>query len=272
MEKSALPCPEVSTKKNNKLLSHQKSYKKKTLKAQKENNKLLALNHSKARKGKEIIYKPLVPVALSPVERVNHIDKVEYSKGLLASTENKYYPTVSKSILPPVLNVYVSEETGVPANVQPNACDTIILRSGALLMGKVEEIGQSEIKYRKCTNLTGPIITISKSHVSSIHYSNGTREFFDPSDEYIPNQTIPKYNNNAVLKTEGLGLAGFISSLVGLFIAGIPLGAIAIIFGAISLSKIKKNPQRYKGRGFAIASVVIGIIDVIATIILLAAM
>jgi hypothetical protein len=264
MEKSALSCPEVSTKKNNKLLSHQK-----TLGAQKENNKLLALKHSKDRKGKEIKYKPIVPLALSSIERVPDIDKVQYSKGLLASRDNKYYPTVSKNILPPALNMNVLEETGVSINVQPNLCDTIILKSGALLIGKVEEIGQSEIKYRKCNNLTGPLISISKSEVSSIHYSNGTRDFFDPSDAYIPNRPIPTYNYNPVLKIEGLGLAGFISSLVGLFIAGIPLGAVAIVFGGISLSKIKKQPQKFKGKGFAIASIIIGIIAVAGMIILL---
>jgi len=271
MEKSALSCPEVSMKKNNKLLSHQKEYKKKTPSVRKENNKFLALKHSKNRNGKEIKYKPTIPVTFSPIERVHDIDKVEYSKGLLASTDRKYYPTINKNILSPVLNINVFEDTGVPINVQPNVCDTIILKSGASLLGKVEEIGQSEIKYRKCNNLTGPIISISKSEVTSIHYSNGTRDFFDPSEAFIPNRTVPTNNNiNVPLKTEGLGIAGFISGLVGLFIAGIPLGAIGVVFGGISLSKIKKQPQRFKGKGFAIASIIIGIIAVVGAIIVLA--
>ena len=75
--------------------------------------------------------------------------------------------------------------------------------------------------------------------------------------------------NTIPAKVEGLGLAGFVSSLVGLFIASIPLGIIAIVFGNISLSKIKKNPQRYKGKGFAVASIIIGIVDVVAMIVLL---
>jgi hypothetical protein len=269
MEKSALSCPEVLTKKNSKLLSHQKGFKKKTIGAQKENNKLLALKHSKYRKEKEIKYKPIVPLALSSIERVPDIDKVEYSKGLLASTDNLFCPTLNIHTLPPVFKMNDFEKSEIPIYVQQNRCDTIILKSGALLIGKVEEIGQSEIKYRKCNNLTGPLISISKSEVSSIHYSNGTRDFFDPSDAYIPNRPIPTYNYNPVLKIEGLGLAGFISSLVGLFIAGIPLGAVAIVFGGISLSKIKKQPQKFKGKGFAIASIIIGIIAVAGMIILL---
>ena len=270
MEKTAVPCPEVSIKKNNKLISHNKGYKKKTLGAQKKKNTFQAINHSKDRKEKELKNKTFVPAALSPIERVSDLNKIEYAKGLLASTGNLFYPATDKLILPSVFKMNVFEELKVPFNIQPNECDTIILKTGSLLTGKVEEIGQSEIKYRKCNNLTGPLISISKSEVSSIQYSNGTRDFFGPSDSYIPNRTIPAYNNNAVLKTEGLGLAGFISSLVGLFIAGIPLGAIAVVFGGISLSKIKKNPQKYKGKGFAIASLIIGIIDVVAMIILLA--
>jgi hypothetical protein len=270
MEKSALPCPEVSNKMNNKLLSHQKVNKNKIHGTRNENNKLLAQNHSKIRKEKGIKNIAFVPATLSPIERIPNIDKAEFSKGLVASTDNKLYLTENKLILPPVSRMNDSEESIVSFNVNSNICDTIFLKSGGLLLGKVEEIGQTEIKYRKCNNLTGPIISIAKSEVTTIHYSNGTRDFFDPSDAYIPNRTIPTYNNTAVLKTEGLGIAGFISGLVGLFIAGIPLGAIGVVFGAISLSKIKKQPQRFKGKGFAIASIIIGLIAVVGTIIVLA--
>jgi hypothetical protein len=269
-ERSALSCPEFSMKTNNKALSHQKGYKKKTPGALKENNKFLALKHSKVRKEKEIKNKPLVPEAISPAERVPGFDKAEYSKGLLASADNHYYPAADKLFVPPVFKINEFEESAVPVNVQQNICDTIILRSGSLLIGKVEEIGQSEIKYRKCNNLTGPLISILKTEISAIHYSNGTHDAFDPSDTHFPYQPVPTYNNNTVVKTEGLGLAGFVASLVGLFIAGIPLGAIAVIFGGISLSKINKNPQKYKGRGFAIAALIIGLLDVVATIILMA--
>lgn len=79
-------------------------------------------------------------------------------------------------------------------------------------------------------------------------------------------------NIYAPAKTEGLAIAGFISGIAGLFIAGIPLGTLAVIFGAISLSKIRKYPARYKGRGLAIASVVVGFVAAIGAIIVIAAM
>jgi hypothetical protein len=62
-------------------------------------------------------------------------------------------------------------------------------------------------------------------------------------------------------KTEKLGLTGFILSLVGwVLIYGSPLCILGIVFGAISLGKIKRNPKKYKGKGFAIASLILGIV------------
>ena len=60
-------------------------------------------------------------------------------------------------------------------------------------------------------------------------------------------------------KTEPLGLVGFILSFLGIIpLIGIPFAVIAIIFGARSLKKTIKNPEKYKGKGFAIASMAIG--------------
>jgi hypothetical protein len=72
-------------------------------------------------------------------------------------------------------------------------------------------------------------------------------------------------------QVEGLGLAGFVSGVVGLLVAALPLGLVATIFGAISLSKIKRNPTKFKGKGFAIASLTLGIIDLVFGLIILAA-
>jgi len=71
-------------------------------------------------------------------------------------------------------------------------------------------------------------------------------------------------------KTNGLALAGFICSLAGLFIFGFILGALAIIFSAIGLGKINKDSSKWKGKEFAIAGLVIGIVDIVAWLIILA--
>ncbi|MCF6365677.1 MAG: DUF4190 domain-containing protein [Bacteroidales bacterium] len=150
-------------------------------------------------------------------------------------------------------------------------CDNIILKNGKEISGKVLEVGITEIKYKKCDNLNGPIFTLKKSDILMIRYSNGTKDIFPTED--IVKEIFPAENstiNNRAASVEALGLVGFILSIVGLIILGIPLGLTAIILGAISLKKIRTNPKKFKGRGFAIVSIIIGIIDIVGYLILLA--
>jgi len=55
-------------------------------------------------------------------------------------------------------------------------------------------------------------------------------------------------------KSNGFGIASFVLGIAGLFIAGIPLGLLAIIFGAIGMNK----NQRLSKAGF-----VLGVVDVV---------
>jgi len=71
-------------------------------------------------------------------------------------------------------------------------------------------------------------------------------------------------------KLHWAALTGFITSLVGLLVLPILFGLCGIIFSAIALSKIKRNPELYKGKGFAIAGLVIGIIAVLFVFLILA--
>lgn len=158
---------------------------------------------------------------------------------------------------------------------EPQKCDTIIMRSGMKCIGKVEEIGLNEVKYRRCDNLAGPIISVLKSNVNVIKYSNGTNDYFT-SNDYIPPVQASNANFSADnryasdgRKNQGLAVAGFVTSLAGLFVLSIPLGLLSVIFGAVSLGKIRRNPSRYKGKGFAIAAIIIGLVDVVAMIVLL---
>jgi len=66
-------------------------------------------------------------------------------------------------------------------------------------------------------------------------------------------------------------IIGFISSIIGIFFAGIILGTLAIVLCAIALGKIKEN-SGMKGRGLAIAGIVIGIIAVLGALIVISMM
>jgi hypothetical protein len=99
-------------------------------------------------------------------------------------------------------------------------------------------------------------------------------------------KTIPQERTGQVRKKNGLSVAGLVfsiagliiagipgiiallvairTSLVGLILVGIPLGVIAIVLSARSLSKSRRNPDRYSGKGLALAGLIIGSIDIIA--------
>ncbi len=61
-------------------------------------------------------------------------------------------------------------------------------------------------------------------------------------------------------KTNGFAITGFVLSLLGC------TGVLGLIFSAISLNQLKKNPNQ-GGKGLAIAGLVIGILDVIGIVI-----
>jgi hypothetical protein len=135
---------------------------------------------------------------------------------------------------------------------------------GDVIIGKVTEVTDNEIKYKRCGISDSPVYSIRKSNISVIKYANGTKDFFTASGP------VDYRLSTEERRLEGLGLAGFISGIAGLFVLGIPLGLLAVIFGGISLSKIKRSSGRLSGKGYAIASLVLGLIDVIGMVILMA--
>ena len=66
-------------------------------------------------------------------------------------------------------------------------------------------------------------------------------------------------------KTSGIAIGGFVCSLIGFWVAGVILGIIAISLGAAALNHMKTFPGE-KGKGLAIAAIVIGIIDIVGAI------
>ena len=59
------------------------------------------------------------------------------------------------------------------------AQDLIVKTDGTIIKGKISEISDEAIKYKKADNLDGPVYSVSKSSVSAINYENGTVEKFE---------------------------------------------------------------------------------------------
>lgn len=58
------------------------------------------------------------------------------------------------------------------------AQDIITLRTGETINGKVSEVGITEVKYYKSSNLQGPVYVAAKTEVSQIVYQNGSTDVF----------------------------------------------------------------------------------------------
>ena len=59
------------------------------------------------------------------------------------------------------------------------AQDIIILRDGDEIRSIVQEVGLSEVKYKKYENLTGPVYIVLKKDIFMIKYQNGTKDLFE---------------------------------------------------------------------------------------------
>jgi len=152
------------------------------------------------------------------------------------------------------------------ANQIDAECDVITLKNGDEIKAKIIEITQTEIKYKKCEFLTGPLISIDKAEVFMIKYSNGSKDIIKAPEKINAVDKVTPVVTNETPKTHGLaiasmilGILSLITSLVYLY-AVIAFAVLAIIFGAVAFSKINGAPTKYKGKGMAAAGIFCGIL------------
>ncbi len=98
------------------------------------------------------------------------------------------------------------------------AQDTIIQTDGTKTIAVVQEVGTSEIKYKKYATLqSSPVYDISKYQVSAIHYADGTNDAFpalapipQPAPAPIPQSTYvtTTYNPDGTVTTTPSNLTG----------------------------------------------------------------
>lgn len=144
----------------------------------------------------------------------------------------------------------------------------------------IESLNQPENAY--ADNNASPGLSLNQESKPSINQSNANAE--SPKKESIENSKSFKENlkdkakfltsnskskANEDLKVDAFALVGFISGVVGLLIFPFFLGTVAVVFSAIGLSRISKGKSR--GKGFAIAGLVLGIISVVWALIVLSA-
>jgi len=73
------------------------------------------------------------------------------------------------------------------------AQDVIFKKNGDEIYAKIQEVGISDVKYKKFDNQEGPLYTILKSEIFMIKFENGTKEVFNAesrTDAPVTNEVI----------------------------------------------------------------------------------
>ena len=68
-------------------------------------------------------------------------------------------------------------------------------------------------------------------------------------------------------RSNGMAVAGLVCGIIGLFLFAIILGPLAIVFGGVGLSRARRGAS---GSGMARAAVILGIVDVVLFVALVA--
>jgi hypothetical protein len=69
------------------------------------------------------------------------------------------------------------------------------------------------------------------------------------------------------IQTDGFAIAGFITGVFSLFVAGLVFGILGVVFGVVAYNRIRAKSTR-KGRGLAIAGIVLGAIGIVGALII----
>ena len=114
-------------------------------------------------------------------------------------------------------------------------CDNIILKDGSEISSKIIEITPDLIKYRKCSNLEGPLISISRNSILMIRYADGTKDIMNLNKK-IQDKDIYDAENPRI----SLGFPSIFLGLLSWIMLGVVFAPAGIILGVISLV-IDKN-------------------------------
>lgn len=106
---------------------------------------------------------------------------------------------------------------------------------------------------------TAQLVEMSSISVSSIHFDEAiTKDIIVPKQErFLLSKQLLKnmVGASSTQGNDGWSIASFGCAILGLFFAAVPMGVLAVIFGAIGMAKAKK--------GLAMAGFTIGVIDIV---------
>lgn len=174
-----------------------------------------------------------------------HYDNFSTAKATEQTRDDKISPEASIS------NPLEQEDYPVSSDLRTSLAELKPIFDHTKELKSTEEIKTStSAKVFEKSNFSG----VNNKHLSRKELKRELKK------EVVAQQNNPKGN------PRGLAIASLVTGIVSLFIMGIPLGILAIVFGSISAGKLEKGD----GRGMAIAGLVLGIIGIVGALVVLA--
>lgn len=163
-----------------------------------------------------------------------------------------------KNIIRFSLKTFMVSALLILLNFRSSAQDIIVRKTGEEIKAKVEQVSDTEIKYRKAENLNGPLYSVAKADVFMIKYENGTRDVFGNQPVPAANQPAPavtpqagtgklSFSSKDLLPAQKASTLGYVlvAPILGLGIAAgaiqnnnnvtIPLGALATVVAGVGI-------------------------------------
>ena len=219
---------------------------------------------------------PKSKVLINEIE--NSVSELKEDNSDLALTSNGIV-LEEKSLVSLNDETLILKEYNNESIIDTSKCDVMLLTNGEEISVKIIEITPTDVKFKRCDNLEGPIKMISKNYILSITHSDDTKEVLKNEDGSIPvsNEASSKLKSTKNASDDSgsakaslvLGVLSnallFISVLVGvifplIFLASLVGGILAIILGSSQLLKIREEPKVYGGKRKANIGLFLGVL------------
>lgn len=136
------------------------------------------------------------------------------------------------------------------------------MRNGEARLVKVREISPDLVSYKRCDNLEGPTYSVRRADVAKIVFSTGVSETIEAPATVNVVQAAPE--RPVRRRTHILPVLSFVLALLSVLIP-IPFATglyfvftiASIVMAVAGLNAIMAHPKEYKGKAWAIISLVI---------------
>ena len=178
--------------------------------------------------------------------KLNHASRItrstSYPEQIIGISKNHFVKQLEASTADPII-------------LQKISCDTIFMRSGNWMNVKITKIGLRKIMYSACDSLTSANSFISTKEVRSVKSASGKITYFGSDNTHIPPaNNVPKVN-------EPLAIPGFLCTVMSFPFLVSPIWLFFLLtgflLGEISYFRIKRHPDKFKGKAFAEFSIFI---------------